>query len=87
MPASLLRPKAGRIYRLRGITARLSNEATAIPDALDCSLSYRGKPLKPLVRGCAWTIAKSHRPKTLRLTLIGTYRGGSATFQFLVRPE
>jgi hypothetical protein len=87
VPAPLLRPKAGRVYRLRGITARLSNEATATPDALDCTLAYRAKPLRPLAGGCAWRIAKSYRRKTLRLTLTGTYRGASATFQFFVRPK
>ena len=87
VPASLLRPRAGRVYRLRGITARLSNEGTAVPDALNCSLAYSGKPLRPLAHGCAWTIAKRYRGKALRLTLTGTYRGGSATFQLVVRPK
>lgn len=87
VPALLLRPKAGRIYRIQGITARISNETTASPDALSCILAYHGAPLRSLAGGCAWKIAKRYRGKTLRLALAATYRGASATFDFVVRPR
>src|SRR5262249_50892226 len=87
VPAPLLKPKAGRIYRIQEITAHLSNETAATPDALTCILAYRGTPLRPVAGGCAWRLSKRYRGKTLRLTLTAAYRGASATFGFLVRPR
>jgi hypothetical protein len=87
LPTSHLSPKAGRIYRISGVTARLSNDATAVPDQLACDLAYRGKTLRPLAGGCAWRIPRSYRRKTLRLSITATYRGLSATFPFVVRPR
>jgi hypothetical protein len=87
LPARLVRPKVGRIYRIQGITAHLSNETTAPPDALDCVLAYRGTRLRSLAGGCAWRLPKRYRGKTLRLTLTATYRGTSAAFDFVVRPR
>lgn len=87
VPAGLLRPKAGRVFRLSGVTARLSNDVTATPDSLGCTLAYRGKALRPLAGGCAWKVAKQLRKKRLTLLLTAGYRGGSATATFIVRPR
>jgi hypothetical protein len=79
-------PKAGRIFAFPLLQVRLTDNETVRADSETCTLSYKGKTLRP-VRVCAWKLPVSLRKKNLVLKLTITYHGTTRTLMMPVSPR
>jgi hypothetical protein len=85
-PATLLFPKAGRVYRVNvsQIAVRLTDDEMVRPESVTCTLTYRGKALKPLAGGCAWKLPKKLKKAKLVLTIAVSYQGQTGSIRIPV---
>ncbi|HEY3183573.1 MAG TPA: hypothetical protein VGJ77_12100 [Gaiellaceae bacterium] len=75
-PATLLFPKAGKLYAVQGLQLRLDDNSFVKPETVACTLTYRGKPIAP-AGGCRYRIPKALKGKKLMLKVTLTYAGAA----------
>jgi hypothetical protein len=85
--AGVLFPKAGRVYRIKGVQVMMSTGEIVKPTTVTCRLTLRGKALRALQGGCAWRIPKTYLKKKLVLIITASYRGASGSFRLSVVPS
>jgi hypothetical protein len=75
-PATLLFPKAGKVYVVQGLQLRLDDNSFVRPETVACTLMYRGKAIAP-AGACRYRIAKALKGKKLTLKVTLTYAGAA----------
>lgn len=85
-PLGKLMPKAGSTFAAPKPQLRLATGAVVAPDSMSCSLTLKGKALKPL-RACVWTLPKSTKGKTLTLAVTLGYQGATTSLKLPVMPK
>jgi hypothetical protein len=85
--AGVLFPKAGRVYRIKGVQVMMSTGEIVKPTTVTCRLTLRGKALRALQGGCAWRIPKTYLKKKLVLIITASYHGASGSFRLSVVPS
>jgi hypothetical protein len=83
--ASSLFPKAGRAYVVAQPKVRLTDDTLVAPDSAACTLTWKGKALKP-THTCAWKLPLAVRHRHLLLKLSVTYHGETRTITLPVVP-
>jgi hypothetical protein len=84
--AASLVPKAGRLFTVPLPKVRLSDDEIVPADSATCTLSWKGKALRP-VRACAWNLPVTLRKKQLVLKLSVAYHGTTQTVTLPVSPR
>jgi hypothetical protein len=79
-------PKAGKTLNVApSVQLRLSTDEIVGPDSLTCTLTNKGKRVKP-AGDCSWKLAKTLKGKTLTLKLTAGYQGETRTVTLPVKP-
>ena len=84
--ASSLLPKAGRTFVFPVPELRLTDNELVRADSETCTLSWKGKALRPM-RSCAWKLPATLRNKHLVLKLTVNYHGETKTLTMPVVPR
>jgi hypothetical protein len=87
VPATVLLPRAGRMYAVPGLELLLTNDEIVRPDRITCQLTRRGRVLTPLAGGCRWRLASELAGKKLLLRVTLSYQGQTITQTFPVVPQ
>lgn len=84
--AAALFPTAGKTYTVPAPQVKLTTGDIVAADSVTCTLTYKGKALKPL-RQWAWMIPKTYKGKHLTLKVTATYQGSTRTISVPVIPK
>lgn len=78
--------KAGSRYTVSVPNIRLSDDTIVTPDSATCTLTWKGKALKPL-RTCGWKLPLAVKKKHLVLKVTVSYHGTTRTLTLPIVPS
>jgi hypothetical protein len=88
VPPSVLVVRAGGILNARTIQAEMTpapNQTVRVQPTMRCTLTFRGRVIKPLAGGCRWRIPRAMRGKRLTLRVVAAVGSESRTQTMTVR--